>query len=439
MPPLAAMHRARSRWFGVHSASPEQVLRKVGLIRPGEQFIGVASGGSESLVFHIQSASNYQVVRKVSSRGLSTADWRPAASGIMSDPYERARQQVEYIQALPAELQDLFPSLYSARTVDMNGALGCNEVLVADYEHVDGVTVSDFARSGSGSPAEILGIYRDIARILSTQVHTHAVAPPECPSVEDQHLKKVEGRLDLALQSWPWGQKNIEQHCDHVVINGRKLRTITSCLRAIRADSALLRELEPPAYTLVVGDLNTQNVILSPHSGPRPGGGIRFIDPRGIGPERRDGLVVDDPLYDWKYWHNSVGHYDSIYGGFYSLASASAGRQPLEIVLASTDGNPLTAAYSHLPARFLEVVGQPGHLDGDLIRLYGDSWELRFLFLMGSHFAAMLPFHLDPNSSDEDAPIVAMYCESVRWLNACLNNWVGAESFEQSLTDSFWQ
>jgi hypothetical protein len=52
------------------------------------------------------------------------------------------------------------------------------------------------------------------------------------------------------------------------------------------------------------------------------------------------------------------------------------------------------------------------------------NWLLRFTFMMGSHFAAMPPFHFKrgPDGSVPEDPqaqkrAIAVYCEGIKWLN----------------------
>ena len=54
-------------------------------------------------------------------------------------------------------------------------------------------------------------------------------------------------------------------------------------------------------------------------------------------------------------------------------------------------------------------------------------WLVRFAFIMGTHFAAMPPFHLtkeqDGQVRDEYEPqkrAIAVYCEGITWLNSAL-------------------
>jgi hypothetical protein len=52
------------------------------------------------------------------------------------------------------------------------------------------------------------------------------------------------------------------------------------------------------------------------------------------------------------------------------------------------------------------------------------DWLVRFVFMMGTHFTAMPPFHFQAelDGTLTDTPLVqrrpvAIYCEGVKWLN----------------------
>jgi hypothetical protein len=418
----------------------ETSLRRAGLLAASEEFGGLASGGSESLVFFVVSPSGVEFVRKASGSGFSFAAWDTSRVGVMSDPYKRAREQVDYIQRLPPETADLFPRLYSVLDINLGGALGCHQALIADYEKVKGLSISDSVAVGEADAQTLPNLYRDVAQLLAEKVHTVDLALPASPSVEEFHLRKMEERIDLARRSWPAGTSNISPELQWIDINGRRYRSVWNCIDSIRNNPELLTALEPPLMSLVMGDCNTQNIILTqvPHRAGRRSH-IRFIDPRGIGPTSEAGVVVDDPLYDWKYWHNSVGHYDLIYSGQFRLSVITAADKVPHVTIASAVNNAYGHAYNGIEASFEEVVSATAGSGQTLENRYGHTWRLRFLFLMGSHFSAMLPWHLRRNTTHDSvgATTLAMYCESVRWLNASLDYWNDELPFSNALAE-FW-
>ena len=425
--------------FGLNSTQAEESLRNSGLLRKYEKFGGLASGGSESLVFFVVGTDGAQLVRKVSSSGFSYAAWDRRRVGVMSDPYKRARQQVDYLQRLPPEVAELFPRLHRVVDTELDGDFGYRKALITDYERVDGLSISDCVGLGELDERSLPKVYRDLAQLLAEKVHTVGQTAPTRPSVEDFHLRKMDERIQLARRSWPEGMANISPDQPWIYVNGYRYRSVWHCIETIRSEPALMAALEPPSFTLVMGDCNTQNIFLTraPYQGTKMPTCIKLLDPRGIGPAWSRGMLVDDPLYDWKYWHNSLAHYDMIYSGQLQIAMGTAVDDVPWVTIASRDDLAYEKTYRHIAASFEEVISVAAGTGQTLENRYGRAWRLRFLFLMGSHFAAMLPFHLHRNPTRDvaGASVLAMYCESVRWLNAALDYWNGDISFSDVLKE----
>src|SRR5207249_1634542 len=86
--------------------------------------------------------------------------------------------------------------------------------------------------------------------------------------------------------------------------------------------------------------------------------GIRFLDPRAIGFKSEGKDTRDDPMYDNKPWHNSLGHYDEIHFEQFTLdVDTGAGRTP-RVDIAFLPGNPYQKAY-----RVRDVVAAGGSVD----------------------------------------------------------------------------
>lgn len=434
-------------------APTSAVLKRAGLLKRGEQLIELANGGSESLVFFVSTAAGSVFVRKVSSAGLSAARWQPGGAGVMSDPYERSRLQVQYLQSLPPSVASLFPTLYDVEQRQTIPDLGCGPALIADYEYIRGTPLSKITNARTGTVGTASRLYSRLADLLASRVHAVAQVDRTAPSVEKYHLSKVEARLQVVRESWPWARRHLHRSLPTITINDEKYMSAEACLAIIRSDTSMMAALEPPSFGLVVGDSNTQNVLLAgsqvsrsvsaPHGSTR----IRFIDPRGIGPGRHDGLVVDDPIYDWKYWHNTLAHYDAIFAGEFRMrVREDAGS--LGIDLAHRVPTPQAWLPAGLAASFRGVIAHSVAPDTPLAERYGDHWALRFLFTMGSHFAAMMPFHLTRScwrgevahdTWESSSAALAMYCECVRWLNESIRHWYGERSFDEILATRFWR
>lgn len=431
-----------------------KALRQVGLLKPDETLLRFANGGSESLVFYVTTAAGSTFVRKASSAGLSAARWPARPRGVMSDPFERSRLQVEYLRSIPPSVAALFPSIYNVEQIDLDGALGCGTTLVTDYEYIRGISMSSIVNQDIALPEHIDHLYARLALVLATQVHTVAPMHRRELAVEAYHLTKIEARLQLVRDSWAWAATHLHQNASAVTVNDQPYMSVEQCIAVIRADASMMRALEAPAYNLVVGDSNTQNILIcgdprhlrdvaGPDSVP-----LRFIDPRGIGPARNQGVVVDDPVYDWKYWHNTVGHYDAMFSGNFWMSVETASSS-LHFQLGHRRPPAVEMSSRRLAAAFRSVVAHAAPPGVALSDRYGEHWELRFLFLMGSHFAAMTPFHLnrshqlspigDHNSWMSSSATLAMYCESARWLNACILYWYGEQTLDDILTTQFWR
>src|SRR5207248_5958976 len=122
-----------------------------------------------------------------------------------------------------------------------------------------------------------------------------------------------------------------------IVVNGVSYLNASALLKRFRGNPGYAEILEPAFHSLVMGDTNTENIkitdtgplvraqLLDESGAPQaevdaalaaitPASlGIRFLDPRAIGFKSEGKDTRDDPMYDNKPWHNSLGHYDEIH------------------------------------------------------------------------------------------------------------------------------
>lgn len=97
---------------------------------------------------------------------------------------------------------------------------------------------------------------------------------------------------------------------------------------------------------------------------------------------------------------------------------------------AHSNSNPLAEpTITGLEKYFAQVMGTVYELDNPNSAWLRDDpyWLVRFVFMMGTHFTAMPPFHF---TSELDGTIkdsirtqrrpVAIYCEGIKWLNWAL-------------------
>lgn len=386
----------------------------------GERIVGLGHGGSESLVYIIEQGDT-RFVRKVSSTAFSAVRWPSTATDVMSDPFRRALHQARFLRELPASMASLFPAVLDFQIASVPP--GDARASILDLEFISGNSISDLSFGGQLDKAELRGVCEAIAEILAGVVHPSQTSTREADTVSKMHIAKMRSRLALSNQAdWPGIQ---DASARHITLHGNRMLGIGAALDEITGRPELLAALEPPMLCRVVGDTNTQNIILTGSENFRSPDlpireRLRFLDPRGIGVGP---LHLDDPVYDWKFWHNTLGHYDQIYHGDFEVSSSlergwliDYARTPERVTLRRD-------ALEIFPAtmnRYCAVAAEHGVVLGEHV-------YLRFLFLMASHFASMIPFHLSQHGPERpNWKPFAMYCEAVWWMNACLGYWDGA-------------
>lgn len=406
----------------------EQVTRYVA---PREEIVGFGRGGSESLVLFVKDADTDDVVtRKVISEELATTRWLSGGTGVMAPPTLRARYQVDFISALPREAAPYFPQV-----LRYEEAAGCPPAeVVFDQTYMDGISVTSWVRTAQPGAESVAAVYRAIMVLLRERVHCHRTRPRTARHVETQYLSKIQGRLGLANATAPLGFPRCLLEHDRVVLNRNELVNIGPLIEFFRTlPSPEL--LEPPQLCLTMGDTNTENILITNREllrevTARPRWdlryddlGLRFVDPRSIGTDSSGADTVDDYLYDAKIWHNSIGRYDLLHNDHFELACGLDGPRP---VLAIKDhaAHPFDVPYRGITAHFDRVAAALGR-DGDELGTTDPSWFPRFVFLMGTHLCAMIPFHIRRRADgtvlddrEHQARAIAMYSEGLLWLNA---------------------
>ncbi|MGR5943774.1 hypothetical protein [Enterobacter sp. C4G1] len=149
-------------------------------------------------------------------------------------------------------------------------------------------------------------------------------------------------------------------------------------------------------------------------------------------------------MYDNKPWHNSLGHYDELHNELFTLDMKFNDEKTPVINIHFTEGNEYQQTYQITdcvqkninPSNDQSIVGMEKYFSKVMNNVYDSTnpdsiyikedpyWLVRFVFIMGTHFAAMPPFHF---SSELDGTIkdsifnqrrpVAIYCEGIKWLN----------------------
>lgn len=444
----------------------------------GEAVVDFGKGGSESMTIFIKKEGDDRIfVRKILSEALTTAKWNPNGEGVMLPPFAKAKNQAEYLTALPESVRPYFPQTFNnlEREIPIpdhlrQDDLTTHQEVIYEMSYVPGQEVSRYIAEHCPPPAVIARLYVQILSILNQVVHTVNRVPAPGDTLDISYFRKIEDRLTLCRRTAP---RTFNQHLldtDRIVINGVSYLNSSTLLTRFREHPEFLEVLEPRFHSLVMGDTNTENIkitniepllqaqrliesnapadetatALAAITGESLG--IRFLDPRAIGFRSKGRQTSDDPMYDNKPWHNSIGHYDEIHHEHFTLKVQCAEGHTPRVDIEFTEGNRYQRAY-----RVRDVAVNGGGVDKTapqgmedyfgpiMTAVYGlddpDSpyleddpyWLIRFAFIMGTHFTAMPPFHfqaelggtLIDNYHSQRRP-VAIYCEGIKWLNWAL-------------------
>lgn len=364
----------------------------------------------------------------------------------MSAPFKRASLQADFITSLPASAAQFFPKIYDVRR--RTRAATAEERLRLDRESIEEVIYDESYLAGTDLSALIeqmrpparltAAIYRELARLVQEQLHIHRRCLRAENMVERSYFCKMENRLALAKKSIPTVLSDDFIEVPAILINGQPylgIRYILSELREIAQKSTIL---EPLSYCLTMGDMNTQNikigneqVILTALASGREDFTyhdleVKLVDPRGIGPISQGGTTVDDYLYDAKFWHNSLAHYDIWYNGYFDLLFSTDRGIP-EITIHLRSNQPFGESYEKIGSYFRDVMETGFDGQGTSLMDADPHWVIRFVFLMGTRMCAMLPFHLQKAATghvednwQQQARPIALYCEGIVWLNRAL-------------------
>lgn len=417
-------------------------------VNPGENVIGFGKGGSESLtIFVVKPGETAITVRKVLSERLITTLWDRNGQGVMLPPFVKAKRQAEFLQGLPQTAQGLFPKVSDVEERDLPIPPGTREFdkyggkyheLIYDMDFIPGEEVSEFIRQHKPLPQVVAKIYLEIFKMLYTRVHSNRRDAPKGPTLESSYFKKIEDRLALSQRQAPNVFNDKLLGSEYIYINGERYLNVRPLLEKLRGHPEFLEILEPHFHSLVMGDTNTENIkITRPEvilAAMERGDtnftgediGIKFLDPRAIGFHvNGQDTGADDPMYDNKPWHNSVGNYDIMHGEHFDLRVSFPATGP-QVSIISHEDNPYQSSYKGMEKYFKEVMTEAWQLNDPNSQFLKDDpyWLIRFVFMMGTHFTAMPPFHfktdLDGKMIDDyehQIRPVAIYAEGIKWLN----------------------
>lgn len=417
-------------------------------VNDDEMVVGFGYGGSESMTLFIRKSGQEKFVRKVLSERLVTPEWDRDGRDVMLPPCPKAKSQTRYLMGLPASVKPLFPQVLDVNEriqekQESTGIALYNEYIY-DMTFVPGVEVSQFVRRYQPSKEVVAALYTIIFQLLNDKIHSERRRKPSFPTLEQSYFSKIEKRLSLAQKTAPKTFSDDLLQAETLAINDIKLRNVPCLLREFRSHPEYQQLLEPNFHCLVVGDTNTENIKIgniqpllrqwdnfSVSNPPFTAEDleIRFLDPRAIGfHENNVDTGADDYMYDNKPWHNSLGNYDKIHGEHFELAYEF--REIPRLIIAFHEDNPYQMSYQGIESYFCEVMTAAWQLNNPYsdINQNDPNWLIRFVFLMGTHFMAMPPFHFSKNSDGilvddvyhQRRPL-AIYAEGIKWLNLALD------------------
>ena len=419
-------------------------------INPKEEIVGFGLGGSESLTIFLKKPQSTEiVVRKILSENLITAQWDRDGEDVMLAPYKKAKQQAYYLQNLPAEVKPYFPHVDNIieRQVPKTGNSSAqandeqqefvNE-LIYEMSYLTGDEVSEFIRKYNPPVELVARLYVVIYHTLNNIVHSSRIRIPSGPTLEQSYFNKIEKRLELSRKTSPNVFSDALLNTDYIYIDGVKLLNVKPLLNKFRSNAHYRKILEPLRHTLVMGDTNTENIkITNPdallqfmrdknYQFTAEDIGIKFLDPRAIGfHENGVDSGADDPMYDNKPWHNSLGQYDVIHSELFDL-KVNNNDDGLSIDVIPHDNHSYSSSYEGIENFFKSVMYDAWDLDNPESDMNKNdpNWIIRFAFVMGTHFTAMPPFHFHTNddgtmldSYQHQRRPVAIYAEGIKWLN----------------------
>lgn len=398
-----------------------------------EKLVGFGKGGSESLVLFLKGERKKEVIiRKIVNKKLVTAKWCNRGSGVMLPPTKKALGQVEYISNLPSEVKKYFPEIYNIKKNN-------KEIEVSyDQGYIPGLEVSSFIAQYKPSPKLVAHLHKEILLCLKENIFIHRkINRGNKKTLEVSYFNKIKERLKLAQKTAPKLFSGQLLDSDYIYINNKKYLNLLNVCEKIK-NHKYCRVLEPSSFCLVIGDTNTENIKISnidplleamktntfnfKYSDIE----LKFLDPRAIGFRTVGKNTVDDYMYDNKPLHNSLGNYDVIHNEYFNLFMDFKKNIP-NIEIKHFENHPFKKSYRGIE-NFFEFIMESGWNVSSKEALRQDPyWLIRFAFVMGTHFAAMPPFHFHKNEQGvliddyicQKRPI-SIYCEGVKWLNYTL-------------------
>lgn len=417
-------------------------------IRDDECVVGFGVGGSESLTVFLENSENIKIVRKIVSEKLITPKWDRDGQNVMLAPSLKAKSQARYLTNLPEDVKHYFPRVLNVidkNLIKEDGKRKINLEYIYDMSYIDGIEISQMVEKYKPSPKNVAMLYCVIFKLLKEKIHSKRRRIPSSNTLDQSYFEKIEKRLFLAQKTAPKTFSDDLIGTEEIVINGKKFRNIKNIIRNIKSKKIYRKILEPRYHSLVMGDTNTENIkienidLLLKNYNKETFSKIpftcddikiKFLDPRAIGfHENGVDTEVDDPMYDNKPWHNSLGNYDKIHNEYFDISYRNYKNRP-HVLIAFHDENPFSESYNGIEDYFYDSMSEAWGVDDPQSEMSKNDpyWLIRFAFLMGTHFMAMPPFHFVKNedgSVTDTAEVqrrpLAIYVEGIKWLNIALD------------------
>jgi hypothetical protein len=369
----------------------------------------------------------------------------------MLPPVKKALAQARYLEQLPEAAKDFFPRVLHAEQQVVENEDGHTMEYRYDMSYIEGIEVSHFVREYSPSPRVVAMLYAEIFRVLNEKIHSQNVGYINFSTLEQSYFKKIEDRLELCRATSPGLFGGGLLDADYVLVDGKLMKNYHQVIGILRRNKLYREVLEPKFHNLVMGDTNTENIKIenvepllkidesksfTERQFTAEEIGLKFLDPRAIG-FHIDGedSGVDDYMYDNKPWHNSIGNYDDIHGEHFDIEYRFEDGVP-RVDIDFHEDSPYRNSYAGIEQYFPIVMNMAyefsdpnsNHVEKD------PEWLVRFVFLMGTHFMAMPPFHFKTeedgtyiDDAKEQKRALAIYCEGLRWLNWAIDILDGKE------------
>ncbi len=294
---------------------------------------------------------------------------------------EKLKDEINYLNAIPSQLKELFPKVNSYYISDNLATL--------KLEYLPYPTLRDLLFSGKFYANDAFNIITQIIIKLQAEYQKN-IMPVPGNYLEKIHLERLYKRLQQTISLSPIFKQIIE--ADSIVINNICYKNIYEVIQIINQPNILNLFKPDHLSSLVHGDLHFENILIDPING-----NFKLIDPRGYS--------SCDIFYDLgKLSHSTNGKYDFIH------------ENKLKINYTITN-NIVNIDMQFYNTAILRVYNE---LNNKLKKFYckniqGDNIMEKVLFNEAMHFCSDMPFQLVGDNLENRA--VAIYATGIMVFN----------------------